>query len=131
MAIFIGSEEWVSPPIFSSARSYGLSWIVLDSSKKKTMWLTDQGEEAIATTSSSNHSQKHRSLPASVRFEILRRDGFTCRYCGRKAPLVSLQVDHIVPWSRGGTDNLSNLVTSCFECNIGKSDKLLTRSKDS
>lgn len=62
-----------------------------------------------------------RTLSLSVRFTVLRRDGYTCRYCGRKAPFVSLQVDHVVPWSIGGTNELSNLVTSCKECNLGKS----------
>jgi hypothetical protein len=127
MAIFIGSEEWVSPPIFPSARSYGSSWIVLDTSQKQLLWLTDHGEDTLARMSSRPRTKTRRSLPASVRFEVLRRDDFTCKYCGRIAPLVSLQVDHVVPLSRGGTDELRNLVAACSECNLGKSDKLLTK----
>lgn len=56
-----------------------------------------------------------------LRFEVLRRDNHTCRYCGRSAPAVRLQVDHVVPETLGGRDEASNLVTACEECNAGKS----------
>lgn len=53
-----------------------------------------------------------------LRYEILRRDNFTCRYCNRTdAPL---RVDHVVPVALGGTDEPTNLVTSCEPCNSGK-----------
>lgn len=55
-----------------------------------------------------------------LRFEILRRDGHTCRYCGAKAPDVALTVDHVIPVSLGGGDEPSNLVTACSDCNSGK-----------
>ena len=62
-----------------------------------------------------------------LRFSILARDGFRCRYCGRSAQedAVRLEVDHIVPRSQGGDDSPSNLITSCQECNYGKADILL------
>lgn len=56
------------------------------------------------------------------RFEILERDGFQCGYCGRPASESVLEVDHIVARSRGGTDDPSNLVSACFDCNRGKRD---------
>jgi hypothetical protein len=56
-----------------------------------------------------------------LRFEILRRDDHTCRYCGAQAPDVPLRVDHVVPVALGGTDDPSNLVTACEPCNTGKS----------
>lgn len=56
-----------------------------------------------------------------LRFEILRRDGHTCRYCGAKAPDAPLRVDHVIPEALGGTDDPSNLVTACEPCNSGKS----------
>ena len=56
------------------------------------------------------------------RFEILKRDGFKCQYCGRGAEETRLEVDHIIPKSSGGKDELINLITSCFDCNRGKSD---------
>lgn len=56
-----------------------------------------------------------------LRFEILRRDQFTCRYCGAKAPDVALTVDHVLAVSLGGGDEPNNLVTACGPCNAGKS----------
>ena len=56
-----------------------------------------------------------------LRFEILRRDNHTCRYCGGAAPDVKITVDHVVPKALGGTDDPSNLVAACEPCNTGKS----------
>lgn len=55
-----------------------------------------------------------------LRFEILRRDGHACRYCGALAPDVKLTVDHVIPTALGGSDEPSNLVTACADCNSGK-----------
>lgn len=55
-----------------------------------------------------------------TRFEVLRRDNHTCRYCGAKAPDVPLAVDHVIPQALGGSDDPSNLVTACTDCNSGK-----------
>lgn len=63
-----------------------------------------------------------------VRFEVFKRDSFKCQYCGRSAPEVILHADHILPASKGGTDDLLNLVSSCVDCNLGKSDRLLSDS---
>jgi len=62
-------------------------------------------------------------MPVSkrLRYEILRRDSHTCRYCGASAPDAPLRVDHVVPQALGGTDTPDNLVTSCEPCNSGKS----------
>lgn len=59
-------------------------------------------------------------ISVRTRFEVFKRDDFTCRYCGRSTPSVVLEVDHVVPSCDGGTDDLINLVTSCWECNRGK-----------
>ena len=56
-----------------------------------------------------------------TRFEVLRRDNHSCRYCGQAAPDVKLTVDHVVPVALGGGDDPSNLVTACSDCNAGKS----------
>ena len=63
----------------------------------------------------------------SVRFEVLKRDKFTCQYCGRKSPEVVLHVDHILAKSKGGTNEFLNLITSCETCNLGKGVKPLDR----
>lgn len=65
------------------------------------------------------------AISKGLRFDIFRRDGFTCQYCGWKPPDVILEVDHIMPVSEGGGDEPENLVTSCFNCNRGKGTKLL------
>lgn len=63
---------------------------------------------------------------SKLRFTVLERDGFKCRYCGRGAKQnVVLEVDHIVPRSAGGTAKLDNLATACRECNSGKSSRQL------
>ncbi len=64
-------------------------------------------------------------IPPKLRFEILERDSHTCQYCGRKPPEVVLEIDHIVPVSKGGKTEKLNLTTSCRDCNIGKSDTIL------
>jgi len=68
---------------------------------------------------------KREPIPKKLRFEILNRDDFTCRYCGQSAPDVVLHADHIKPVAKGGTNDPSNLVAACSACNGGKSDKLL------
>lgn len=56
----------------------------------------------------------------ALRFEILERDEYTCRYCGRSAPSVPIEVDHVVAVAEGGTDDPENLVACCWSCNRGK-----------
>lgn len=59
-------------------------------------------------------------ISVRARFEIFKRDSFTCRYCGRTSPEVVLEVDHVVPLCEGGSSDAINLVTACWECNRGK-----------
>lgn len=68
------------------------------------------------------------SLSVRTRFEVFKRDRFTCAYCGRTPPDVLLEVDHVLPVAAGGSDAMENLVTACWECNSGKSDRLLDES---
>lgn len=68
---------------------------------------------------------KRKKIATSVRFEVFKRDSFTCQYCGRKAPEVVLELEHIDPVSKGGGNEILNLVTSCWACNSGKGDRKL------
>lgn len=68
------------------------------------------------------------SLSKSIRFEVFKRDSFTCQYCGRKAPDVLLEIDHIEPVAKGGSGDLLNLTTACKDCNSGKSDKSISQT---
>jgi hypothetical protein len=69
---------------------------------------------------------KRKAISKRVRFEIFKRDSFKCQYCGSSAPEATLHVDHIKPVSKGGDNEMVNLVTSCDSCNLGKSDKELS-----
>jgi HNH endonuclease len=63
---------------------------------------------------------KRKAISKKLRFEIFKRDKFTCQYCGVRAPDVVLQCDHVEPVVRGGETTALNLVTSCIGCNAGK-----------
>ena len=63
-----------------------------------------------------------KPLNRHLRVQVIIRDGSKCRICGRSKDEVPLEVDHIIPVSEGGTDELANLATLCRDCNQGKSD---------
>jgi 5-methylcytosine-specific restriction endonuclease McrA/uncharacterized protein YozE (UPF0346 family) len=66
-----------------------------------------------------------RNVSKRTRYAVLERDKFHCRACGRgPQDGVKLEVDHHFPHSRGGTDDMDNLRTLCFDCNRGKFDRL-------
>lgn len=70
----------------------------------------------------------HRSADRAVglRFDVFSRDSFRCRYCGRTPDEGAiLEMDHIEARANGGTDEMSNLTTACWECNRGKSAKAI------
>ncbi len=63
---------------------------------------------------------KRVGLSKKVRFEVFKRDSFTCQYCGAHPPATILHVDHIRPVAEGGTNEIDNLITACQPCNSGK-----------
>lgn len=60
------------------------------------------------------------------RFDVFKRDGFTCQYCGATPPGVLLHVDHINPVALGGKGGIDNLITACEPCNLGKGARPLS-----
>jgi hypothetical protein len=70
------------------------------------------------------NARKRESLSIRKRFFVMKRDHFACVKCGASGYGVRLEVDHIVPFSKGGTDALANLQTLCFPCNRGKRNDL-------
>ncbi len=67
---------------------------------------------------------KRVNLKASARNSLFERDGGKCAYCkGQLLYEEPWHIDHIKPVSRGGTNDLTNLVLSCIRCNLEKSDK--------
>ena len=69
-------------------------------------------------------AEQRRLMTDSLRYDIMRRDGFRCQLCGMTAKDgVKLHVDHVIPVSKGGKTEPSNLRTLCERCNLGKSNK--------
>jgi hypothetical protein len=67
-------------------------------------------------------------ISKKLRFEVFKRDNFTCQYCGQRAPEVVLNCDHIKPVVSGGTTDILNLITACFGCNAGKGAREISDS---
>ena len=70
--------------------------------------------------------KKRKAISKKRRFDVFKRDSFTCQYCGSHPPKAILHVDHIVPVAEGGGNETDNLVTSCDVCNLGKGARPLT-----
>lgn len=69
---------------------------------------------------------KRKAISKKLRFDVFKRDGFVCQYCGTHPPAVILHVDHIVPVAEGGENRIENLITACEGCNLGKGARSLT-----
>lgn len=67
----------------------------------------------------------YKFIRTGLWWDVLARDQWKCCSCGRSSKKhgVTLHVDHIIPRSKGGTDDFENLQTLCWKCNIGKSNK--------
>ncbi|HDR9497083.1 TPA: HNH endonuclease [Burkholderia cepacia] len=70
---------------------------------------------------------KRKSISKKVRFEVFKRDGFVCQYCGAHPSQAVLEVDHIIPVAEGGADEFDNYITACLPCNRGKGPVSLDR----
>lgn len=67
-----------------------------------------------------------QAMSPRLRFKVFKRDEYRCQICGRTAQHgIVLEVDHKVPVARGGSDEINNLWTLCFDCNRGKRDDSL------
>lgn len=88
----------------------------------------NQHERVYSMTSK---KPKRKSISAKVRFDVFKRDGFECQYCGATPPAVILHVDHITPVAEGGDNSEENLVTACERCNLGKGATPLTKIPES
>jgi 5-methylcytosine-specific restriction endonuclease McrA len=63
--------------------------------------------------------------PAFTRFNVFLRDGFRCQYCGDGFSAEDLTFDHVLPRSRGGRTEWTNIVTACSPCNLKKGNRRL------
>jgi 5-methylcytosine-specific restriction enzyme A len=117
-----------------------VSYILMSKDKPNSLqklvrrWLRDRINEANhkhskppkatkipeSETRSTVAEKSSRYIPLSVRVDVLSRDGYKCIYCGRNSKEVTLEIDRIIPFSKGGSNKISNLQTLCFDCNRGK-----------
>lgn len=82
--------------------------------------------EAYLQSEAWRRKNERAKVTPSLRYDVMKRDGFRCCLCGRSANNgIELEVDHIVPVSKGGSTTYSNLQTLCRECNRGKGAKML------
>lgn len=72
------------------------------------------------------HVPRDAEIRRGLRFEVLKRDRFTCTYCGANGAGVELHVDHVLATANGGKTVAANLTTACRDCNLGKGARLLS-----
>jgi hypothetical protein len=87
-------------------------------------WLLPAFEHALHQATSIIRecaAQDSRIIPAPIRRQVFERDGYQCVYCRSDE---NLQIDHVYPWSKGGTHDLENLQVLCRSCNIRKGASL-------
>ncbi len=73
----------------------------------------------------SKTKKRSRYIPDSVRVNVLTRDNYRCVFCGVTSKEAPLEVDHIIPFAQGGSNDPSNLQTLCRRCNQGKGNRIL------
>ena len=68
-------------------------------------------------------TRKRKPITKSLRHEVFKRDGYKCVECGATKKETKLHVDHIIPVSQGGSDELDNFQTLCEACNLAKKNR--------
>lgn len=120
----ISSDSFGGPPEFRGRDGEVLDVVVLDMNGdewKKFVRQTDVLETEVLQGASDGKLAKAvlrksaRQIEARISWEVFRRDGYACRYCGRDD--VPLTVDHLVLWEEGGPSVPENLVSACKKCN--------------
>lgn len=83
--------------------------------------LPARARQRISSSWYRSFSEGRQPIPQSLRDQILKRDDYHCRYCGRRAQ--TLHIDHVIPVNQGGKTIMSNLVTACSQCNRKKAGR--------
>lgn len=90
------------------------------------VWEYTQGKKTLHDISSAKQT-KRKPISAKLRAEVLERDKYACVKCGAKAKDgVQLHLNHRLPVSKGGKNSFDNLETTCQECNLGMSDRIIS-----
>lgn len=85
--------------------------------KRGSFYLDNEIWESICRVERGKVSNK-------IRFAIYKRDGYRCKMCGRSGDNNNLEIDHIIPISKGGKSTFDNLQTLCHDCNVKKGDTI-------
>lgn len=104
-----------------------LKEFILYNSSNKRKWRKEQRKKAHLYNFPDKGPVRRDKVNPAIRYDILKRDNYKCVICGRSPAnndKVKLEVDHIVPVSKGGKNHIENLRTLCDECNLGKAAKL-------
>ena len=98
----------------------------VNNTQKKSPNLLQKNKKAeIRSLSTRKKPKRTRHISAALRVSVLNRDRYKCVFCGRNSKQIDLEVDHILPFSKGGNNDFSNLQTLCFDCNRGKGSRQL------
>ncbi|MGV9206149.1 MAG: HNH endonuclease [Promethearchaeia archaeon] len=135
-AVFKERAEIVEKEESGYFESYDInSWMELSLLKKM---IIEEGEETVTSLWVNreepaflvprvirylNYSKAHSQKIKFSRKNIMIRDGFTCIYCNKKFPIEELQLEHIIPKSRGGRTTWKNTAIACRSCNAKKANK--------
>ena len=69
--------------------------------------------------------RKRKGIPGRVRIDVMQRDDYKCQMCGATTDDgVKLHIDHIIPWSKGGSNDEDNLQVLCHKCNLAKHNRI-------
>jgi hypothetical protein len=125
-------ERWISPEAAASLYATdSIAWTLGDP------WTTLRGgynrllarrtlmplHPIIAVKGKWNNPRGQAAVPPLTRRSLIRRDRNLCAYCGVHFDETELTTDHIMPVSRGGQHNWTNVLAACRRCNHGKSDR--------
>ncbi|HIK32851.1 MAG TPA: HNH endonuclease [Oscillatoriales cyanobacterium M59_W2019_021] len=113
-------------PIQKLVRGWVRDWINQANTQQNFQPTKPKTHRAVSRQKQSNQPKRSRSISLSDRVSVLTRDKYRCVFCGRTSQQVQLEVDHIIPFSKGGSNDLSNLQTLCFDCNRGKGSRQLS-----
>lgn len=91
-----------------------------------TLYMYDYEEVLTLTVLCKSFSEKKKREPIglSKRYSVLKKANFKCQGCGVSASNAKIEIDHIIPVSKGGSSFIKNLQALCFDCNRGKGANL-------